>query len=57
MEYFFLGIFVVVFGLATYELIEGILAGFYLDGDDEEIIAPIAMFSLLIFMVGLSYCG
>ena len=57
MEYFFIAVVVVAGGLATYELLEAILAGIHLDGDDEEIIAPIGLLSLLIFMVFLSYCS
>ena len=58
MEYVVFGIIVIVAGgLAGYELIEGIIAGIKQDGDDEEIFAPIAVFSLLIFFVGLSYFG
>ena len=57
MEYFFIGVFVVAGALGAYELLEGILAGKYLDGDDEEIIAPLGLLSLLVFMVFLSYCG
>ena len=57
MEYLFIAIVVAAGGLAAYELLEGILAGIYLDGDDEEIIAPIGLLSLLVFMVFLSYCS
>ena len=58
MEYIIFGIIVIVVGgLAGYELIEGIVAGIKLDGDDEEILAPIAIFSLLVFLAGLSYFG
>ena len=57
MEYFFLGMIALVAGLAAYELIEGILAGIYLNGDDEEIFSPMAIFSLLLFIAGLSYFG
>ena len=58
VEYIVFGIIVIVVGgLAGYELIEGIVAGIKLDGDDEEIFAPIAIFSLLAFLAGLSYFG
>lgn len=58
MEYVVFGIIVIVAGgLAGYELIEGIIAGIKLDGDDEEIFAPIAVLSLLVFFAGLSYFG
>ena len=50
-------IIIIVGGLAGIELIEGIMAGIFLDGDDEEIFAPIAIFSLLAFLAGLSYFG
>ena len=58
MEYVVFGVIaIVVGGVAGYELIEGIVAGIKLDGDDEEIFAPLAIFSLLLFMAGLSYFG
>ena len=58
MEYVVFGIIVIVVGgLAGYELIEGIVARTKLDGDDEEIFAPLAIFSLLLFLAGLSYFG
>jgi len=46
---------VVVF--TGYELFEGIFASGAFNGDDEEIFAPIAVFSLLAFVAGLSYFG
>ena len=46
-----------VVALAGYELIEGIFASGAFDGDDEEIFAPLALFSLLMFLAGLSYFG
>ena len=58
MEYVVFGVMaIVVGGFAGYELIEGIVAGIKLNGDDEEIFAPLAIFSLLLFMAGLSYFG
>tara|TARA_Y100000592_G_scaffold78013_1_gene122552 strand:- start:8040 stop:8237 length:198 start_codon:yes stop_codon:yes gene_type:complete len=57
VEYFFITVIVAAGALGVYELLEGILAGKYLDGDDEEIIAPIGLLGLLMFMVFLSYCG
>ena len=58
VEYIIFGVIIIVVGgLAGYELIEGIVAGIKLDGDDEEIFAPIAIFSLLVFLAGLSYFG
>ena len=46
-----------IVGFAGYELLEGIFASGAFDGDDEEIFAPIALFSLLAFVAGLSYFG
>ena len=58
MEYVVFGVIaIVVGGFAGYELIEGIDAGIKLDGDDEEIFAPLAIFLLLAFMAGLLYFG
>ena len=53
----FVIIAIIVGGVAGYELIEGVIAGIKLDGDDEEIFAPLAIFSLLAFLAGLSYFG
>ena len=47
----------VIIALAGYELLEGIFASGAFDGDDEEIFAPLALFSLLAFLAGLSYFG
>ena len=58
VEYVVFGVIaIIVGGVAGYELIEGIVAGIKLDGDDEEIFAPLAIFSLLAFLAGLSYFG
>ena len=58
MEYVVFGVIaIIVGGVAGYELIEGVVAGIKLDGDDEEIFAPLAIFSLLAFLAGLSYFG
>ena len=58
MEYLVFGfIAIVVGGIAGYELIEGVVASIKLDGDDEEIFAPLAIFCLLAFLAGLSYFG
>lgn len=54
---FFIGIGIVIIGLAAFELFEGFSAMINLDGDDEEIFAPIAVFCLLAFVAGLSYFG
>tara|TARA_B100002019_G_C21192985_1_gene559858 strand:+ start:584 stop:760 length:177 start_codon:yes stop_codon:yes gene_type:complete len=58
VDYVVFGIIaIIVGGVAGYELIEGVIAGIKLDGDDEEIFAPLAIFSLLAFLAGLSYFG
>tara|TARA_R110001592_G_scaffold151166_1_gene377403 strand:+ start:744 stop:914 length:171 start_codon:yes stop_codon:yes gene_type:complete len=54
---FFIGIAIVVIGLAAFELFEGFSAMINLSGDDEEIFAPLAVLSLLVFVAGLSYFG
>ena len=56
MEFFIIGVGLVV-ALAGYELLEGIFASGAFNGDDEEIFSPIAIFSLLMFVAGLSYFG
>ena len=54
---------IIIFGVmaivifAGYELFEGIFASGAFNGDDEEIFSPIAIFSLLMFLAGLSYFG
>ena len=47
----------IIIALAGYELIEGIFASGVFNSDDEEIFSPIAIFSLLAFVAGLSYFG
>ena len=47
----------IIIALAGYELLEGIFASGTFNGDDEEIFSPIAIFSLLAFVAGLSYFG
>ena len=47
----------IIIALAGYELLEGIFASGTFNGDDEEIFSPIAIFSLLMFIAGLSYFG
>ena len=47
----------IIVALAGYELLEGIFASGVFNGDDEEIFSPIAIFSLLAFIAGLSYFG
>ena len=56
VELFIIGVGLVV-ALAGYELLEGIFASGTFNGDDEEIFSPIAIFSLLMFVAGLSYFG
>ena len=56
MELFIIGVGIVI-ALAGYELLEGIFASGVFHGDDEEIFSPIAIFSLLMFVAGLSYFG
>lgn len=56
MELVFIGAGIII-ALAGYELIEGIFASGTFNGDDEEIFSPIALFSLLMFVAGLSYFG
>jgi hypothetical protein len=46
-----------IVALAGYELLEGIFASGTFNGDDEEIFSPMAIFSLLMFVAGLSYFG
>ncbi len=57
MEFIFIGGGMLVLALVVYELIEGIYASGVWNGDDEEIFAPLALFSLLAFIAGLSYFG
>jgi len=52
-----IAVIIIVGGLAGVELIEGIFASGVFDGDDEEIFSPIAVFSLLAFLAGISYFG
>lgn len=56
MEFVIIGAGIII-ALAGYELFEGIFASGAFNGDDEEIFAPIAVFSLLAFVAGLSYFG
>jgi len=53
---FVIGIIVVI-AFVGFELLEGIWSLVAFDGDDEEWIAPLAIFSLLAFVAGLSYFG
>tara|TARA_B100000282_G_scaffold236432_1_gene178918 strand:- start:261 stop:521 length:261 start_codon:yes stop_codon:yes gene_type:complete len=56
VELVFIGAGIII-ALAGYELLEGIFASGTFNGDDEEIFSPIALFSLLMFVAGLSYFG
>jgi hypothetical protein len=56
VEFIIIGVCIVVV-FTGYELFEGIFASGAFNGDDEEIFAPIAVFSLLAFVAGLSYFG
>lgn len=56
MEFIIIGMCIVVV-FTGYVLFEGIFASGAFNGDDEEIFAPIAVFSLLAFVAGLSYFG
>lgn len=57
MEFIIVAVVIIITGLAGFELFEGIFASGVFNGDDEEIFSPIAVFSLLIFLAGLSYFG
>jgi hypothetical protein len=48
---------VVTIAFIGFELLEGLWSLTAFDGDDEEWMAPLAVFSLLAFMAGLSYFG
>ena len=56
VEIIIIGVGIIV-ALAGYELLEGIFASGTFNGDDEEIFSPMAIFSLLLFIAGLSYFG
>ena len=58
MFYVFFGMaLVLVILFVGFELLEGLWSLAAFDGDDEEWIAPLAVFALLAFMAGLSYFG
>jgi len=48
---------VLVILFVGFELLEGLWSLTAFDGDDEEWIAPLAVFSLLAYVAGLSYFG
>ena len=56
MELFIIALGIII-AVTGYELLEGIFASGVFHGDDEEIFSPIAIFSLLMFVAGLSYFG
>jgi hypothetical protein len=49
--------FIVTTAFVGFELLEGFWSLKTWDGTDEEWMAPLAVFSLLAFMAGLSYFG
>tara|TARA_R110000803_G_scaffold186854_2_gene249250 strand:- start:188 stop:376 length:189 start_codon:yes stop_codon:yes gene_type:complete len=53
---FIIGIIIIV-AFVGFELLEGVWALNAFDGGDEEWMAPLAIFSLLVFLAGLSYFG
>lgn len=60
MEFLYVGFgigFILVIAFVGFELLEGLWSLAAFDGDDEEWMAPLAVLSLLAFMVGLSYFG
>ena len=54
---FFIAIMIVLLGIFTLELIEGIVSLFSVNGDDEEWLAPLAIISLILFVLSLVYLG
>jgi hypothetical protein len=54
---FFIAIMIVLLGVFGLELIDGMVSLFSVDGDDEEWLAPLAMISLIVFVLALVYFG
>jgi len=54
---FFIAIMIVLLGVFGLELIDGMVSLFSVDGDDEEWLAPLAMISLIVFVLVLVYLG
>ena len=54
---FFIAIMIVLLGVFGLELIDGMVSLFSVDGDDEEWLAPLAMSSLIVFVLVLVYLG
>jgi len=54
---FIIAIFIILVGVFTLELIDGMFSLFSVHGDDEEWLAPMAMISLIIFTLILVYLG
>ena len=54
---FILGIFIVLLGLFSLELIDGLVSLFTVDGADEEWLAPLGMIMFIVFIIALSYLG
>ena len=54
---FFIAIMIVLLGVFGLEMIDGMVSLFTVDGDDEEWLAPMAMISLIVFILVLMYLG
>jgi hypothetical protein len=54
---FFIAMMIVLLGVFTLELIDGMVSLFKVDGADEEWLAPMAMISLILFVLALVYLG
>ena len=54
---FFIAMMIVLLGVFGLELIDGMVSLFKVDGDDEEWLAPMAMISLILFVLVLVYLG
>ena len=54
---FFIAMMIVLLGVFALELIDGMVSLFSVDGDDEEWLAPMAMISLITFVLVLVYLG
>ena len=54
---FFIAMMIVLLGVFGLEVIDGLVSLFSVDGDDEEWLAPLAMISLIVFVLVLVYLG
>lgn len=54
---FVIAIFIVLVGIFSLELIDGVVSLFKHNGDDEEWLAPLAMIMLVAFVLSLLYLG